>query len=277
MDDALRAALGLRDDLDGSEARFLREQLGRGAVRHGSGGGPHATRPRPRPPRRLRRRRRAARRGAALPARTAVARAVDLERGRLRRSSGDPDAARPLFESAFERARGGSTSSPPTPRTWSPSPSPDHDGFVDWTQRGIDLAETHEGGRVLARAAAQQPRLGVLRRGDYVPALDAFERALAARERDPANGGGRRSRGTGSGSRFVHSAAPRMRFRCSSTRSNGRPATRPPRWLVPRGARGGVRGGRPDRRGGRAGDGSRSPARSRRSRLSPTTTRARRA
>ena len=50
---------------------------------------------------------------------------IDLERGRLRRSSGDKESALPLFESAFDAARAAPrASSPRTPRTWPPSPRP---------------------------------------------------------------------------------------------------------------------------------------------------------
>src|SRR5262245_5798447 len=79
----------------------------------------------------------------------AVARArIDLERGRLRRSSGDPVAARPLFDAAFRVAVDeGQTSIAADAAHMAALVAPDRDGFAAWTQRGVDLAETDEGAR----------------------------------------------------------------------------------------------------------------------------------
>jgi tetratricopeptide (TPR) repeat protein len=187
MDDALRA-LWDWDDLDGSEARFrarlakepsdtgraeVLTQLARvHGLRDDFADGDELLDE-----------------AAALAgASTAVAARIDLERGRLRRSSGDPDAARPLFESAYTSAL----------ESWQYFLAADaahmvaltvgdHDGFVDWTQRGIDLAETHEGAAYWVGPLLNNLGWEYFDAGDYGPALDAFERALAARERDPAN------------------------------------------------------------------------------------------
>ena len=113
---------------------------------------------------------------------------VDLERGRLRRSGGDKEAALPLFESAFAAATAAG-------EDWLAADAahmcalaaPDRDGFVAWTQRGIELAER-------SRAAAYWlgPLLNNLGweyfdAGEHEQALDAFERALEVRLRDPEN------------------------------------------------------------------------------------------
>ena len=113
---------------------------------------------------------------------------VDLERGRLRRSSGDKEAALPLFVEAWEAARAAG-------EDWLAADAahmcalaaPDRDGFVDWTQRGIELGESSE-----AAAYWLGPLLNNLGwehfdAGEHEQALAAFERALAARERDPEN------------------------------------------------------------------------------------------
>ena len=67
---------------------------------------------------------------------------VDLERGRLRRSSA---TRRPRCRSSSapspRRSKRGRTGSPATPRTCAALAAPDRDGFVAWTNRGLELAE----------------------------------------------------------------------------------------------------------------------------------------
>ena len=127
---------------------------------------------------------------------TIVATRVDLERGRLRRSSGDPDTALLALRVRLRaRARGdASTSSPPTRHTWSRSSPPDRDDFVDWTQRGIELAELHDDASYWLGPLLNNLGWEYYEAGDLEPALDAFERALRARERDPGNAAADRDR-----------------------------------------------------------------------------------
>ena len=77
----------------------------------------------------------------------AVARArIDLERGRLSRSSGDPAAARPLFESAFDIALGAEQyfiAADAAHMVALAASGPAE--FEEWTNRGIELADQHEG------------------------------------------------------------------------------------------------------------------------------------
>ena len=111
---------------------------------------------------------------------------IELERGRLRRSSGDEKAALPLFESAFTRAlAAGQDFMAADAAHMAALAAPDRDGFVDWTRRGIELAEERE-----AAAYWLGPLLNNLgwqhyEAGELEPALATFERALAVRERDP--------------------------------------------------------------------------------------------
>jgi tetratricopeptide (TPR) repeat protein len=126
---------------------------------------------------------------AALAAEGGVAAArSDLERGRLRRSSGDPEAALPLFESAFATATGAGE--------WFIAADAAHmaalaaagrDGFVEWTQRGIALAEEHDAASYWAGPLLNNLGWEYYEAGDLELALDAFERALRVRERDPGS------------------------------------------------------------------------------------------
>ena len=109
---------------------------------------------------------------------------IDIERGRKLRSSGDAPAALPLFEAAFDRACAA--------RQWFMAADAAHMAAiadervaVQWTERGLELAAAEP-----AAAYWEGPLLNNLgwhyyERGEFRSALAAFERALAARERDP--------------------------------------------------------------------------------------------
>jgi tetratricopeptide (TPR) repeat protein len=56
------------------------------------------------------------------------------------------------------------------------------DGFVEWTRRGIDLAESDEGARHWLGPLYNNLGWEFYEAGDYAQALDAFERQLVARE-----------------------------------------------------------------------------------------------
>jgi tetratricopeptide (TPR) repeat protein len=118
-----------------------------------------------------------------------VARArIDLERGRLRRSRSDPEAARPLFESAFASAlEAGQHFIAADAAHMAALAAPGRDGFVAWTRRGLDLAETQEGARYWVGPLLNNLGWEYFEAGDLELALDAFERALAARLSDPEN------------------------------------------------------------------------------------------
>ncbi len=113
---------------------------------------------------------------------------VDLERGRLRRSAGDREAALPLFERAFAAAvEAGEEWLAADAAHMAALAAPDREGFVAWTNRGLELAE-----RSGAAAHWAGPLLNNLGwehfdAEEYEQALELFERALAVRERDPQN------------------------------------------------------------------------------------------
>jgi tetratricopeptide (TPR) repeat protein len=114
-----------------------------------------------------------------------VARArIDLERGRSLRSSGEQAAAFPLFGSAYELALESGHDFIAADAAHMAAIA-DPEGAEAWTVRGVELAE---------RSAAAAYWLGPLynnlgwarlEAGDAAAALEAFERALAARERQP--------------------------------------------------------------------------------------------
>lgn len=113
---------------------------------------------------------------------------VDLERGRLRRSSGSPEAALPLFESAFARAlEAGHVFIAVDAAHMAALAAPDRAGFVDWTGRGVELAEAHSSAGYWLGPLLNNLGWEYYEAGDFEPALDAFRRALTAREADPEN------------------------------------------------------------------------------------------
>jgi tetratricopeptide (TPR) repeat protein len=128
---------------------------------------------------------------AAARAQSDVARArVDLERGRIRRSSGNRDAARPRFESAYTGALAAGQSFMAADAAHMVAlVAADHDSFVEWTNRGIALADTHEDASYWLGPLLNNLGWEHYEAGEYALALGAFERALAAREREPEQEG----------------------------------------------------------------------------------------
>ena len=112
-----------------------------------------------------------------------------LERGRLRRSSGDPRAALLLFESAFATAvDGGEEYLASDSAHMAALAAADLQGMLDWTRRGIDLAEAATDPEAAYWLGPLLNNLGWAHyeAGEYEPALAAFERALGARQLDPS-------------------------------------------------------------------------------------------
>ena len=65
--------------------------------------------------------------------------------------------------------------------------APDRDGFVAWTNRGLELAERSETAAYWAGPLLNNLGWEHFDAEEYEQALEAFERALAVRERDPEN------------------------------------------------------------------------------------------
>jgi len=116
---------------------------------------------------------------------------LELERGRMYRSSGDPQAAFPLFRSAFERAV--------EARALFLAGDAAHMCAIsvediavqeEWTERGLELAADEPDAAYWAGPLLNNLGWAYSEAGDHERALDAFERALAAREGDPQNAAG---------------------------------------------------------------------------------------
>jgi tetratricopeptide (TPR) repeat protein len=113
---------------------------------------------------------------------------LELERGRMYRSSGDPEAAYPLFQSAFGRAV--------EARELYLAGDAAHMCAIavadltlqeEWTRRGLDLGEREPDAAYWAGPLLNNLGWAYQQAGEHERALDAFQRALAARERDPEN------------------------------------------------------------------------------------------
>jgi tetratricopeptide (TPR) repeat protein len=113
---------------------------------------------------------------------------VDLERGRLRRSAGDREAALPHFERAFAAAvEAGEDWLAGDSAHMAALAAPDRDGFVAWTNRGLELAESSEAAAYWAGPLLNNLGWEHFDAEEYEQALEAFERALEVRDRDPGN------------------------------------------------------------------------------------------
>jgi tetratricopeptide (TPR) repeat protein len=125
----------------------------------------------------------------ALAASSATARVrIDLERGRMHRSSGDSEAALPLFEAAFARAsEAGDYYLAGDAAHMCALAAEDRQAMEEWTQRGLELGEREPDAAYWAGPLLNNLGWAYYDSGEYERALDLFERALEVRERDPAN------------------------------------------------------------------------------------------
>lgn len=111
----------------------------------------------------------------------ALAARVALERGRLRRSSGDSEAALPLFERAFATAgEAGETFLTIDAAHMAAIVAPAPSDREEWARRGIALAEASDVPEVRRWLGSLWNNVGWDRfeRSDHVGALAAFEQAL---------------------------------------------------------------------------------------------------
>jgi tetratricopeptide (TPR) repeat protein len=111
---------------------------------------------------------------------------VLLERGRLRRSGGDAEAALPLFEHAFAVSReAGEDWLAADAAHMAALAAPGQEGMIEWTQRGVELASDSPEAAYWLGPLLNNLGWTYYETGDHEQALDAFQRALEAREREP--------------------------------------------------------------------------------------------
>ena len=113
---------------------------------------------------------------------------IQMERGRLRNSGGDAVAALAMFEAAFEIAEhAGEQFLAADAAHMAAIASPDRQRKLDWTERGIKIASETSDREVAYWLGPLYNNLGweYQDAGEYEAALEAFQRALAAREQYP--------------------------------------------------------------------------------------------
>jgi tetratricopeptide (TPR) repeat protein len=116
---------------------------------------------------------------------------LELERGRMYRSSGDSEAAFPLFQSAFARAE--------EAEEWYLAGDAAHMCAIavddrklqeEWTQRGVELGEWQPEAAYWSGPLLNNLGWAYSEAGKHQRALELFERALEARQRDADNPSG---------------------------------------------------------------------------------------
>jgi tetratricopeptide (TPR) repeat protein len=113
---------------------------------------------------------------------------IDLERGRLRNSDGDPGAALPLFVRATESAdEQGELFIAADAAHMAAIAAPTRDERLAWTNRGIVLAKSGDGGRYWVGPLLNNLGWDQYEAGEHEDALESFEQALEHRLEDPGN------------------------------------------------------------------------------------------
>jgi tetratricopeptide (TPR) repeat protein len=111
---------------------------------------------------------------------------VELERGRMYRSSGEVEAAYPLFQSAFRRSvEAGDRYLAGDAAHMCAIATDDRKVQEQWVERGVDEGDQYWAGPLLNNLG-----WSYFEDGDYERALELFQGSLEAREHDPANGAG---------------------------------------------------------------------------------------
>lgn len=113
---------------------------------------------------------------------------IELERGRILRSSGNAADAFPLFESAFAIAlEAGETFVACDAAHMAALAATDRGTYRFWSERGVELARSSDDARYWLGPLLNNLGWEHYEAGEYPEALEAFRQALAAREEAPEN------------------------------------------------------------------------------------------
>jgi tetratricopeptide (TPR) repeat protein len=113
---------------------------------------------------------------------------IELERGRMQRSSGDSEAALPLFESAFTRAsEAGEYYLAGDAAHMCAIAVTNREAMEEWTRRGLELGEREPDAAYWGGPLLNNLAWSYYDSGEYERALELFGRALEVRQRDPDN------------------------------------------------------------------------------------------
>jgi tetratricopeptide (TPR) repeat protein len=116
---------------------------------------------------------------------------IQIERGRMHNSAGEVDAARPLFDRAYEGALAAAEFFLAGDAAHMAAiAAPDLAGEESWTARGLELGEREPDAAYWAGPLLNNLGWTYSDAGDHERALGLFERALAARRRDADNAAG---------------------------------------------------------------------------------------
>jgi len=116
---------------------------------------------------------------------------IELERGRMHNSSGSPEAALPLFRSAFGRAcEADAHYLAGDVAHMCAIAALERDSMEKWTQRGLELAEREPDAAYWAGPLLNNLAWSYYDAGEHERALELFERSLEQRLRESENEAG---------------------------------------------------------------------------------------
>ncbi len=116
---------------------------------------------------------------------------IQIERGRMHNSSGDAQAARPLFDASYEGALAACEYFLAGDAAHMAAiAAPDRAAMEEWTQRGLELGKRERSAAYWAGPLLNNLGWSYSEGGEHEQAVGLFRQALAARERDPQDEAG---------------------------------------------------------------------------------------